>query len=70
MTCQGCGNELGAVEATMWDVCLACTRARHRAAGGRGCKCGNKARPTGVHRLGSRSWISCLRCLGQIKQLS
>lgn len=69
-TCQGCGKELGAVEATMWEVCLDCTKARHLAAAGGGCKCGSKARPTEVKQLGSRRWISCNRCLGQIRQLS
>ena len=70
MNCEGCGKELGAVEALSWDVCLDCTKARHRAVVGRGCKCGRKARPTEVLRTGSRSWISCFRCLGQIRQLS
>jgi hypothetical protein len=45
-------------------------RARQRAAFGKGCKCGKKKDPTEVKQIGSRRWISCHRCLGQIKQLS
>ena len=70
MTCQGCGRELGVIEAVNWGVCLDCTKARHRAVVTGGCKCGKKAIPTEVNRVGSRSWISCFRCLGQIRQLS
>jgi hypothetical protein len=76
MNCQGCQKELGAVEALSWGVCLDCTKARHRAVvnGGR-CKCGNKAvRSDDVmgepNRVGSRTWVSCFRCLGTICQLS
>ncbi len=49
---------------------MATIRARHKAAFGRGCKCGRLKDPTEVRRVHSRSWISCHRCLGQIKQLS
>ncbi len=70
MNCTGCEKELNPVEALRWDVCLDCTKARHRAVVAGGCKCGRKARPTEVLRTGSRTWISCHRCLGQIKQLS
>lgn len=67
--CQGCGKELNPVEALHWDICFNCTKARHRSVNGR-CKCGRMARPTKVLRIGSRSWIACHRCLGQIRQLS
>lgn len=69
--CEGCGKGLGVVEASRWSVCLDCTKARHRTVynGGR-CTCRKKAVPTEVNRVGSRSWISCFRCLGQIRQLS
>jgi hypothetical protein len=45
-------------------------RARHRAVIERKCRCGNKRDPSEIKRVGSRTWISCLRCFGQIKQLS
>lgn len=68
--CTGCGKPLGAIEALYWEVCLDCTKARNRAFtnGGR-CVCRSK-RPSELHKTGSRSWISCLRCLGTIKQVS
>lgn len=67
-TCTGC---LGPQDSPSYTVCMECTKARCRTATTRGgCKCGRKARPTEVKRVGSRTWISCHRCLGQIKQLS
>jgi len=45
-------------------------RARHRAVMARKCVCGSKKDPTEVKQVGSRRFISCYRCLGQIKQLS
>ena len=55
-----------------WDggPSMEVVRARHRAVVDRRCRCGAKKDPTAVKRIGSRSWISCHRCLGQIKQLS
>ncbi len=44
--------------------------ARHVAVMCSKCRCGSKKDPTEVRSVGSRSWISCFRCLGQIKQLS
>ncbi len=44
--------------------------ARAKAAATKECRCGKKKDPTEVRSVGSRSWISCFRCLGQIKQLS
>lgn len=49
---------------------MAVVKARHRAVMNRKCSCGKLKDPTEVKRIGSRSWISCNRCLGQIKQLS
>lgn len=70
-SCDGCGAPMSMSEhAAGWTVCLECTKARHRAVLKRKCCCGRKRRPTEVMRTGSRSWISCHRCLGQIKQLS
>ena len=68
--CEGCGKGLGVIEALQWNVCMECTKARARSAFGKGCKCGRKRRPTEVRFTGSRTWIDCHRCLGQIKQLS
>ncbi len=71
--CEGCGRPLGVVEAQRWNVCLPCTKARHRSAttGGR-CRCGNKARPGAEcgNPIGSGGvrWIPCRRCLGSIRQ--
>jgi hypothetical protein len=67
--CEGCGKQLG-VGDTGYTVCIECTKARHRAVVNRKCSCGNKRRPTEIKRIGSRTWISCYRCLGQIKQVS
>ena len=47
---------------------MATIRARQRAACGGGCKCG-KLRDPVTKSNGSRMWVSCLRCLGTIKQL-
>lgn len=49
---------------------MATVKARHRAAMTHKCGCGKLKDPTEVKRVGSRSWISCHRCLGSIKQLS
>lgn len=64
--CKGCEND------TYNGVCMDCTRARAKSATTRGgCKCGSKKVPSTVKSNGlGRSWISCDRCLGQIKQLS
>lgn len=71
MNCEGCDKPLSPVDvAGGYTVCFGCTRARHKAVLRRKCCCGRDRRPTGVMRIGSRSWISCRRCLGQIKQLS
>ncbi len=57
---------------THWDggVSLEVCKARHRAAVTHKCSCGKLRDPSDVKRIGSRSWISCERCFGQIKQLS
>lgn len=49
---------------------MAVVKARYRAVMNRKCCCGKLKDPTKVNRIGSRSFISCYRCLGQIKQLS
>ena len=53
--------------------CMNCVRARAAsvAANGR-CVCGKRKRipDPQIHRVFSRTWQSCLRCLGTIAQLS
>lgn len=69
--CEGCEKELPPVDVVMgWNVCMDCTKARHRAVVARKCICGKKRRNSEVHKAYSRRWISCLRCLGTVKQLS
>jgi len=70
-TCEGCGAEMGVVEAMRWGVCLPCTMARAKAAttGGK-CKCGRKRRPREASNGLGRRWLACDRCLGSIRQLS
>lgn len=71
MNCEGCDKPLDPVSVSGgYTVCFSCTKARHKAVLRRKCCCGRQKRPTEVMRTGSRSWISCHRCLGQIKQLS
>jgi len=78
MICEGCGSPLNPVEAMMTEasttckvpICMACVRARHKAVLKRRCSCGKGSRPSQMHRMGSRTWTSCLRCLGTIKQHS
>ncbi len=69
--CQGCLEFLSPSDrAQGYAVCLDCTRARHRAVLKRRCVCGRRRRETEIKRVGSRSWVSCHRCLGQVRQLS
>jgi len=70
MNCTGCLKPLSPVEATMWEVCLPCTRARHRAVLSHRCSCGRQRREAPESRIGSRRWVSCLRCLGQVRQIA
>ena len=45
-------------------------KARHLAVMRRKCCCGKEKDPSEVKGTGSRTWISCERCLGTIKNLS
>jgi len=49
---------------------LETVKARHKAALSGRCHCGKKKDPTEVQKAYSRTWISCRRCLGTIKQLT
>ena len=69
------GNEMTYVDKysneTRLGPSMAVVKARMQVATRRGgCKCGKLKDPTEIKRAGSRTWISCHRCLGQIKQLS
>ena len=71
MKCEGCLKELSVFDMCQgYSVCFECTKARHKAVLKRHCVCGSKKRESSIHKIGSRTWVSCLRCLGQIKQLS
>jgi hypothetical protein len=48
---------------------MATIKARQQAAFGGKCKCGKLKDPI-TKQAASRKWLSCLRCLGTIKQLS
>ena len=75
ITCEGCGCELNPVTILMCGkgpmVCLDCVKARAKAAFGGRCTCGKKRNenPT-LHKIGSRMWHTCDRCLGTTRQLS
>jgi hypothetical protein len=63
--CSGCGEPIW-----KWaDPCMPCVRARARAAFTHRCSCGRKRRERTVSN-GSRTWVSCDRCLGSVRQLS
>lgn len=49
--------------------CMDCVRARHRAALTHRCTCGRKRRESDPHKIGSRRWTTCARCLGTVRQL-
>ena len=74
--CEGCVQPLDAITIAQCGrgprVCFPCVQARAKtvATGGR-CKCGSRRRENPeVHRVHSRTWHSCLRCLGTTRQLS
>ena len=64
--CEGCGRLVHS-----WlNPCMDCIKARHRGAVTHRCSCGKLRRETEVKRVGSRTWISCHRCLATVRQLS
>jgi hypothetical protein len=65
--CDGCGN----VTFAWTNPCMPCLQARARTAFKGRCTCPSRLRrPTAPKRVGGRSWISCERCLGHVRQLS
>jgi len=69
VNCEGCGTPLGVIEGQRWQVCLDCTKARHRAAmNGQRCTCGAK-RNERVVTTPNRAWVACDRCLGVVRNL-
>ena len=71
-TCEGCDRPMLAITDIGYGVCMACTRARMRAAHTKRCGCARtERRPTEVlGRAGARQWIGCHRCLGTIRQVA
>lgn len=65
--CDGCLQEVYSFN----NPCMDCIKARHRAVLAGRCACGRKRRenPT-IHRVGSRTWKTCDRCLKTTGQLS
>lgn len=72
MLCPVCGEPADIFAITDGGPCMNCVRARAASVGASGrCVCGRKRIPDPeIHRVYSRSWESCLRCLGTIRQLS
>lgn len=67
ISCDGCQKTMLYVG---WNVCMDCTRRRHKAVCNRG-KCVCRTEKYGrTCKAYSRTWMSCNRCLGTIKQLS
>ena len=66
--CNGCGKN---VMLEAWNPCIECCRARAKSAFTHRCTCGRKRRENPeIHRVGSRTWRTCDRCLAPCMQLS
>ena len=73
--CEGCDQPLDALTLVMCGsgptVCFPCVKARAKTAQTHRCSCGSKRRENPeVHKVGSRTWHTCFRCLGTTRQLS
>jgi len=73
--CEGCTKSLDPITLAQCGngpkVCLPCVKARARSAQDHRCHCGSQRRENPeMHRIGSRTWHTCLRCLGTARQLS
>jgi len=70
--CEGCLEEMDTAGRLMgYSVCMACVKARHRAVVKMKCCCGRAKRESDIKTNGAgRRWISCLRCLGKVRQIS
>lgn len=67
IACDGCGKQV----LMCWNPCMDCVKARYNAVLKRRCCCGKQRRENPkVHKIGSRTWMTCDRCLGQTRQLS
>lgn len=55
---------------TVFGPSMATIRARQLAAFGGRCKCGKHKSPIKKSNGAGRTWLSCERCLGTIRQLS
>lgn len=70
-TCEGCLQELDALSrAGIYNVCMSCTVARHKAVLRKRCVCRKKQRRERQCKAYSRIWIACDRCLGQVRQVA
>jgi hypothetical protein len=65
--CPVCGLDGGLL--ALSGPCLACARARHRAAVTRRCSCPARLRQPRDVESRSRAWVTCDRCLGTIRTL-
>jgi hypothetical protein len=71
--CSVCGGPADIFAIADGGPCMDCVRARAGAVAANGrCVCGVRKRipDPEIHRVGSRTWQSCRRCLGTIRQLS
>jgi hypothetical protein len=63
--CPVCGERNDAWTMIDGGPCMACVKARHKAAITRRCPCGRKRQPKTVEAAG-RQMLVCARCLGPI----
>lgn len=69
MICEGCEEEFINI-IDQHPICTPCVRARHKAVLARKCVCRSKKHTKECNNGMGRRWLSCLRCLGTVKQLS
>ena len=76
MKCEGCNREMNPIQVAQCylgpSVCFDCVKARAKvAATNSRCTCGSKRNENPEpHRIGSRVWYTCRRCLGTTRQVS
>ena len=74
--CEGCNKPLNPIVIAQCGsgpkVCFPCLQARAKTVGNGGrCKCGGKRRENPeVHKVHSRTWHTCFRCIGTTRQIS
>jgi hypothetical protein len=65
--CPVCGHPGGLM--ALSGPCLACVRARHRAAMSGRCACPGRQRQPRLVTTTRSAWVTCDRCLGTIRRL-